>query len=403
MTSLFLPPWLQWPESRAIIAALGAEAARFVGGVVRDGLLGLDGSDIDIATTILPAEVMARLSAKGMKVIPTGIDHGTVTVVASDRVFEVTTLRRDVATDGRRAVIAHTTDWQEDAARRDFTINALYLNSDGHVFDYFGGQADLANGHVRFIGDAETRIAEDALRILRFFRFYARFGKGAPDAAGLAACVARAKDLMTLSRERVRDELLKLLSGPNPVPVVQLMLDHGLLKAVIPEIDGTDRLAQLVAREDRHAAGSDLRRLAALLPRDAGVLDHVGNGLRLSRKQVSRLVSMADTPLADLTNAIAARAYLYQHGAEALVDTVLLGAMPEPQLALVLALCQDWTPPRLPVTGKHFIQRGMLPGPAVAKAVQAFAQLWIAEEFPEDMSKINDLIDIALKQVQLSA
>jgi poly(A) polymerase len=398
MTSLLTPAWLAWPECKAIVEALGVDEARFVGGAVRDSLLGLPVSDIDIATTVVPTEVMSRLSDRGMKVIPTGIDHGTVTVVANDRVFEVTTLRKDVATDGRRAVVAYSTDWQEDAARRDFTINALYLNMSGQVTDYFGGLDDLAQGHVRFIGKAETRIAEDALRILRFFRFHARFGKAAPDVASFTACVARSKDLMTLSRERVRDELLKLLVVRDPVPVVRLMLEHGLLKAVIPEIVATDRLATLVRLEEAHGDVSGLRRLAALLPPDAGVLEHVGNGLRLSRKQVSRLVKMADRPIGDLQTVQAMRAYIYLQGAEALTDVALLGAVPENDLARVLTESRDWTPPRLPVSGKDFIQRGMSPGPDVAKAVQAFDKLWIAHEFQEDSHKINELIDRVLRK-----
>ena len=220
--------WRERPALAAIVAALGgADATRLVGGAVRDGLLGLPVSDIDLATRLVPSEVVERLEAAKIKAVPTGIAHGTVTAVTDDGPVEVTTLRRDVATDGRHAVVAFSDDWREDASRRDFTINALYADSaTGEVFDWFDGLADLDARHVRFIGDPLTRIAEDHLRILRFFRFHARFGDGVPDADGLAACATRANDLMALSRERIAAELVKLLAAVDPAPVVATMISH---------------------------------------------------------------------------------------------------------------------------------------------------------------------------------
>ncbi len=242
-----------------LVAVLGAQEglSRFVGGAVRDTLLHLPVADLDLATALPPDAVMERLKAAQIKAIPTGLAHGTITAVLPQGPVEVTTLRRDVATDGRHAVVAFTDDWRADAARRDFTINALSADPiSGEIFDYFDGLADLEAGHVRFIGAPLERIAEDHLRILRFFRFHARFGKDAPDPEGLAACTARANDLMALSRERIAQELLKLLAVADPVPTVTVMVAHGIFKPVLPEIDrdGVARLARLV-RRDRSPAG----------------------------------------------------------------------------------------------------------------------------------------------------
>ena len=258
--------WRRRPGLAALIAALGGpEEARLVGGAVRDGLMGLPVSDIDVATRLLPDDVMARLKAARIKAVPTGLAHGTVTAVTEGGPVEVTTLRRDVATDGRHAKVVFSNDWQEDASRRDFTMNALYADPvSGEVFDWFGGLADLEARRVRFIGDPLTRIAEDHLRILRFFRFHARFGKGPADGPSLTACTTRANDLMALSRERIAAELLKLLAAPQPAPAVRLMIDHGIFAPVLPEIRDAEPLEQLIAREAAaKVAGDPLRRLAA--------------------------------------------------------------------------------------------------------------------------------------------
>ncbi|MCW2957077.1 MAG: [cytidine(C)-cytidine(C)-adenosine (A)]-adding enzyme, partial [Thermoleophilia bacterium] len=265
-------PWQEWTGMSQLLDALSAGhgETRYVGGCVRDTLLGLEVNDVDLATRIAPQEVIRRLGEAHIRAVPTGIAHGTVTAVLRDHVVEVTTLRRDVATDGRRATIAYTDDWKEDAARRDFTINAFSADpATLEVSDYYGGKQDLHARRVRFIGDPLVRIAEDHLRILRFFRFHARFGAGAPDPSSLDACTARANDLMALSRERIADELLKLLALADPAVTVALMIERGILRPVLPEIAGTDGLRALVAREQAAGVAPDpLRRLAALLPPD---------------------------------------------------------------------------------------------------------------------------------------
>ncbi|WP_312490768.1 CCA tRNA nucleotidyltransferase, partial [Sphingomonas sp.] len=277
------PATMPWADRDDLIALAATLEARFVGGAVRDSLLGHAVADIDLATPLSPDIVIERVRACGFKPVPTGIAHGTITAVLPDGPVEVTTLRRDVSTDGRHAVVAFTDDWREDAARRDFTMNALYADPrTGALFDYFGGLDDLKAGRVRFIGDPVQRIAEDHLRILRFFRFHARFGQTI-DEAGLAACTARANDLMALSRERIAAELLKLLVAARAVPVVALMVERGILRAVIPEIDAAsaDRLATLAERERTAGVAPDaIRRLAALLPPQAA--EAVGARLKLS-------------------------------------------------------------------------------------------------------------------------
>jgi poly(A) polymerase len=345
--------------------------ARIVGGAVRDTLAGRPVADIDMATPQAPVHVMVALKQAGLKVVPTGLAHGTVTAIVEGVPFEVTTLRRDVATDGRRATIAYTEDWREDAARRDFTINALSADPMRlEVYDYFGGEADLAARRVRFIGDPLTRIAEDHLRILRFFRFHARFGEGDPDPVGLEACAARANDLMALSRERIADELIKLLALPEPAPTVRLMVERGIFRPVLPEIDetGAARLERLVEREAEVGAVPDpLRRLAALLPTDPEVAAAVAARLRLSNKAQRRLVTAArsDPPAAPEVLA-------YRLGRDEAVDRILLGnAHPATLRAL-----DGWKRPRLAVGGGDLIAMGLEAGPVVARTLQAIEREW---------------------------
>jgi poly(A) polymerase len=266
----------------------GEERSRYIGGWVRDALAGVPAGDLDIGTQLLPEEVRARADAAGLNVwtSPSGLAHGTVGVTIAGKPVEVTTLRRDVSTDGRRATVAFTQDWREDAARRDFTINALSADpTSGSIFDYFGGLDDLRAGVVRFIGDPLQRIAEDHLRILRFFRFHARFGRGAPEAAAYDACAARAKDLMALSRERIADELLKLLGCADPAPALDFMLARDVLKPVLTEIDaaGLERLKALILTERAAAmAGDAVRRLAAIVPQDPAIAEDIAARLKLS-------------------------------------------------------------------------------------------------------------------------
>ncbi len=370
-----------------LLAVLGGgEQTRFVGGAVRDTLLGLPVSDVDLATRLDPAEVVERLRAARIKVVPTGIAHGTVTAVAAGTPVEVTTLRRDVSTDGRRATVAFTDDWMEDAARRDFTINALYADPEsGAVLDYFAGEADLEQRRVRFIGDPLTRIAEDHLRILRFFRFHARFGQGAPDASGLEACVARANDLMALSRERIADELLKLLSLPDPVPTVRLMIERGIFRPALPEIDSAEPLAALIPREREAGVGPDpLRRLAALLPADPEVAAAVAARLRLSNKGAKRLAVAAERRPDDAEQSLA---LAYAIGREGAVDRILVGYGALAAARAVLG----WAVPRLPLTGGDLIAMGLQPGPLIAKTLQGIERAWIAGGFDPDRERVRVL------------
>ncbi|WP_294392706.1 CCA tRNA nucleotidyltransferase [uncultured Sphingomonas sp.] len=375
-------PWRQRAGLDRLIAALGGAAGevRYVGGAVRDTVLGLPVSDLDLATIHPPQVVMQRVQAAGLTAVPTGIAHGTVTVVLGNEPVEVTTLRRDVATDGRHAEVAFTDDWQADAARRDFTINALFADPvSGAIVDYFQGLADLDSGVVRFIGDPLVRIAEDHLRILRFFRFHARFGRAAPDAAGLAACAARARDLMALSRERIAQELLKLLAVADPVPTARLMVDHGIFLPVLPEITGhgVEQLARLVRREGEGDGGDAVRRLAALLPHDSAVAEAVACRLKLSNAQRKRMMLAAE-PTIDA----APRTLAHAIGVEAARDRLLLHAPPT-ALEDALAQLRGWTLPRFPLTGGQLIALGLSPGPIVARTLQAIERQWVAEGFPE--------------------
>ena len=373
-----VPPQVGDPDAlERLLAALdgSAGATRYIGGWVRDTLLGDTPQDIDIATRLPPDEALRRAEAAGLHVwsSASGLAHGTIGVVVGGKTIEVTTLRRDVATDGRHAEIAFTDDWREDAARRDFTINALSADPlDGAIHDYFGGLADLERGCVRFIGDPETRIAEDHLRILRFFRFHARFGRDEPDAASYAACVARSKDLMALSRERIAGELLKLLAVADPVPAVAAMLAGGLFAPMLPEIVATDRLAALVATEQAAGSAPDgLRRLSALLPADARIAEQIGARLKLSNADRKRLARAADPVDAS------AEALVYGYGTASAVDMALLAG--EPERARIAAA---WQAPKLPISGGELIRLGLTPGPIVAATLQRIERQWVADGFP---------------------
>ncbi|HZF93473.1 MAG TPA: CCA tRNA nucleotidyltransferase [Allosphingosinicella sp.] len=373
MTKLPQTEWRGRPEMRRLLDVLGAAAGetRFVGGCVRDTLLALPVSDVDLATRLPPQDVLDRLKAAAIKAVPTGLAHGTVTAVIAGKPVEVTTLRRDVATDGRHATIEYTDDWREDAARRDFTINALSADpGSGDIHDYFGGLDDLRVPRVRFIGDALTRIAEDHLRILRFFRFHARFGTGAPDAEGLDACTMRANDLMALSRERIADELLKLLALADPAATVRLMIERGILKPVVPEIVEAETLERLIAAE--RAFGIEphpLRRFAALLPAEPELAAGVATRLRLSNKAAKRLALAAARTTGD------AKRLAYAIGTVGAVDRLLLAGETPAEL-------RDWQPPRLPLSGGELIGMGLTAGPEVARTLQAVERAWVEAGFP---------------------
>lgn len=378
-----------------LLDALGAEEGltRYVGGAVRDDLLKLSVNDVDLATRLRPDEVVERLQAAGLKAVPTGFDHGTVTAVSDGHPYEVTTLRRDVETFGRHATVAFTDQWEEDAARRDFTINALMADpATGEVFDYFNGLSDLQRRRVRFIGDPFERIAEDHLRILRFFRFHARFGQGAPDKAAVEACVSRANDLMALSRERIADELLKLLSVEDPVATLQVMLERGILKPVLPEIpaDAWENVALLARAEIEAGISADpLRRLSALLPRDAEAAGTIAARLKLSNRARKRVVCAADTDVAR------PRAVAYRAGSECAADRLLLAGRPVDARDILA-----WTVPSLPVTGGALIKRGLKEGPAVSRTLRHIEDRWIEAGFPggeELESIVADALSAALR------
>ncbi|HKH27278.1 MAG TPA: CCA tRNA nucleotidyltransferase, partial [Sphingomicrobium sp.] len=329
-------------------------------------------------------EVVERLEVAKVRAVPTGIDHGTITAVSNGHPIEVTSLRRDVATDGRRATIAFTDDWKEDAARRDFTINALSADPrTGEVYDYFGGTDDLLARRVRFIGEPLERIAEDHLRILRFFRFNARFGAGAPDEDALAACTARANDLMALSRERIADELLKLLAVSDPSPTVAIMLDHNILRPVLPEIErpALERLDVLVRAEAKAGISPDpLRRLASLVPQDSEMAGDIAARLKLSNKARKRLGCAVGAAVA-----ANAQSFAYFAGLECAVDRLLLGGDAERANAIT-----QWESPRLPIGGGTLIERGLEPGPVVAKTLQSIERRWVESGFPagEDFERL---------------
>lgn len=377
-------PWRHRPSFDALCALLGAAegATRLVGGAVRDGLLALDVADIDLATRLKPGEVTERLTDAGIKVVPTGIAHGTVTAVIDHRPVEITTLRSDISTDGRRATIAYTDDWREDAARRDFTINALYADPlSGEIYDYFGGLEDLAARQVRFIGDPDQRIAEDHLRILRYFRFLARFGALPPDTEAYAACRANANSLMALSRERIADELLKLLALPDPAAVVRLMIEGGIFAPVLPEIEGAGlvRLEALLARE--REAGLDtppaaVLRLCALLPPDAAVGEQVAARLKLSNKARKRIAAALAPP----TPHANAHELAYLLGTEAALDLMLLDRA---EMSMDITALARWNPPVFPLSGRDVIALGISAGPDVAKLLSALKKQWITEGFPD--------------------
>jgi poly(A) polymerase len=390
--------WMTAPATKAVIAALeaagGAGCARFVGGCVRNAVLKRPIADIDIATTLTPDQVTKALEDAGLKAVPTGAQHGTITAVAQGRPFEITTLRRDVETDGRRAVVAFTTDWAEDAQRRDFRLNALYADPAGRLYDpTAGGLADAHAGRIVFVGDAETRIREDALRILRFFRFQAWYGRGEPNAAALAACAGLRGLIGQLSAERVSAELLKLLAAEDPRGAVRLMAQSGVLAKVLPESRGLARFERLVAIETQMLFTEDaLLRLAALLPDDPAEAAALADRLRLSGAQKDRLVAaLAPEPkLVSWMSPRETRRLVYRLGAQAFCDRITLAwadserPAATTQWRALLPTAQSWTPPRFPLDGEEVMAAGVPKGPLVGAVMREVEAWWVENDFPSD-------------------
>lgn len=379
------PPWLADPALTAVLRAL--PGARLVGGCVRDALAGRAVADIDLATPEPPEAVMRRLGDAGLRAVPTGLAHGTVTAVSDHRGFEVTTLRRDVETDGRHATVAWTGDWREDAARRDFTFNAMSMTPDGAVYDYFGGAADLRAGRVRFVGDPAARIAEDYLRALRFFRFHARYGHGAPDPAALDAIRASVPGLSRLSAERVWSELKRILATPDPRGAVRLMAELGVLAAVLPEGADPARLAALVAAG---APADPLLRLAALLTGDPAAL---AERLRLSAAERDRLMALRAADTTDAAgappgassgvpapgwDADALRRALAETPAEVLAGRTWLAGGSGPEWDGLRARLAALPRPRFPLEGRDAVALGVAPGPRVGELLRAVRAWWMA-------------------------
>ncbi|MFZ1773223.1 MAG: CCA tRNA nucleotidyltransferase [Rhizobiaceae bacterium] len=371
------------------------EEARIAGGAVRNALMGMEVSDVDIATTALPDETIRRAEAAGLRAVKTGFEHGTVTVIAGHQGYEVTTLRADIETDGRRAKVAFGRSWQMDAERRDFTVNALYAGADGTITDLVGGLADIEKRHLRFIGDADQRIIEDGLRILRFFRFFAWFGGGRPDAEGLKACARHKAMLADLSAERIWAELKKLLSAPDPARALLWMRQAGVLSAVLPESEkwGIDAIHGLVETGRAQGWEADpLLRLMAILPPDSARMAGLALRLKLSRAEASRLENWASTPMPDarMDDKAFAR-HLYRSNVAAVRDRVLLAAAKgDSEVSVKLAFLESWQKPAFPVNGKDLAARG-LNGPALGAALKALEDRWIGSDFTLSRQALLDI------------
>ncbi len=402
------PAWMTDPATVAVIAALEARGfsgcARFVGGCVRNTITGHAVDDVDIATTLTPDMVIEALAKAGLKSIPTGVEHGTVTAVADHRAFEITTLRRDVSTDGRNATVAFTEDWQVDAQRRDFRLNTLYADPAGRLFDPTGkGLDDARAGRVIFVGDAMTRVREDYLRILRFFRFFAWYGSGAPDKAAVEACKALKGMLAGRAAERTSKELLKMLAAPDPRAAVKLMTETGVLAAVLPGVGDLARFNAVVEIEHSQLGGADAElRLAALLPEGSAKL--MAERLRLSNAQRDRLVAATATGprIVSWMSAREARRAVYEIGMAAFADRVKLGwaagkAAAAPQWRAMLDQATVWTPPAMPITGADIAAGGVEKGPMVGAVMREVEAWWIDQDFIDDRDQALERMKAVIK------
>ncbi|HEX7948357.1 MAG TPA: CCA tRNA nucleotidyltransferase [Phenylobacterium sp.] len=400
------PAWMTAPATAAVLDALeaegGADCARFVGGSVRNALVGRPIDDLDIATTLTPDRVTKALEAAGLKAIPTGIEHGTVTAVSKSKPHEITTLRRDVSTDGRRATVAFTTDWGEDAQRRDLTLNSLYARRDGTIFDPTGhGVADAKAGRIVFVGEPARRLHEDYLRILRFFRFYAHFGKGAPDTAAVAACAALKDHINTLAAERISKELLKLLAADDPRPAVRLMAETGVLAVVLKVPANLARFEALVEIESEMLFECEpVLRLAALLPDDQIAAGQFAARLRLSNPERDRIVAaLAPTPvLKSWMSPREIRRAVYASDLASFRDRAKLAWAASPRTATtmqwrgMIALAEGWVRPVFPLTGADAMNAGTPKGPLVGQVLREVEDWWIDHDFIDDkLSAIEKL------------
>ncbi|HWX89271.1 MAG TPA: CCA tRNA nucleotidyltransferase [Rhizomicrobium sp.] len=390
------------PEAVAVMGALGE--ARFVGGAVRNALLGAAVADIDIAVPMPPAEAAARLAAKGIKVVETGVEHGTVTAIAGRHAFEVTSLRRDVETDGRHAKVVFTDDWAEDAARRDFTINALYASASGEIFDYATGVEDLIAGRVRFMGDARARIAEDYLRVLRLFRFHAWYGKGEIDAEGLRAAAEAKDQLKSLSAERIAKELLRLLEASHPAPVLRVMAATGILSQLLPGALQLPRLEKLTQLDWENLFVRDaVLRLAALLPDRQQAAQAVADALKLSNLHRTRLEqALGGEQIAAQLSARAARRLLYRLGAARFRDKVMLQWAGAPHSAgawrMLLQMAENWQQPRFVLTGRDVMRAGLPEGPQVGRILAQVEDWWVDGDFAASEGALRDRLKALIDQ-----
>ena len=386
-------PWMTAPEISQLFEALGAPDidARFVGGCVRDAVLDRDVRDIDVATPEVPEKVIQRLAAAGIKAVPTGLDHGTLTAVVNDTPFEITTLRRDTACDGRHAVVEFTTDWQEDSRRRDFTMNAMSLRLDGTLFDDHGGIEDAQAGRLQFVGSPVDRIKEDYLRILRLFRFFAWYGKVSLDEATLVACQTSAPGLRRLSVERVQREISKLLSAPNPAPAVFAMREYGVLSVILPEANDALALPVLLNLEEEAVAFPPdwLRRLAILISDSDSA--SVAERLKLSNADRGQLRALANNKIV-VSKGLDKREFkrlLYKFGAAFVIDRVLMAWAQDElcsegnatQWSALMKAAFAWTPRHLPVSGDDVLALGVSPGPEVGRYLAEIEGFWIDGDF----------------------
>jgi poly(A) polymerase len=402
-------PWLRSGPLAKLLAALDAdgEEARVVGGAVRNTLLDLPTGDVDVATTAEPNVVVQRAKEAGFHPVPTGIEHGTVTVVVHDVPFEVTTLRQDIETDGRHAKVRFGRDWKTDAERRDFTINALFASRDGKLFDFVGGLKDIEARRVRFIGDPAQRIAEDYLRVLRFFRFHAGYAEGLPDPAGLSACIRAKESLGQLSRERVRNELMKLLLAPHTVPTLAVMAEVGILSDVLGGVPHLASLSNIIKAEVHLGFEPDAtRRLGALAVWVREDADRLRERLRLTNDEHRRLRSMAEHwwRISPVMGPVARRAVLYRIGPEAYRERVVLAfSRSEEKVGDVgwqelIALPNEWTAPKFPLAAKDFIERGVEKGPLLGAALAIAETSWIDSGFPEEDHVLQAILGWAIEE-----